>query len=100
VISAAGLFDADSAVESEYLPRPTQILWPQQKFLDAAQSAALANLSTDRSGVPRSPTRWSKGYAIDQISYDIGMPRQMVDHYMRLKDQMGSPPRAGSVSGC
>jgi adenylate cyclase len=53
VISAAGLFDADSAMESEYLPRPTQILWPQQKFLDAAQSAALANLSTDRSGVPR-----------------------------------------------
>jgi adenylate cyclase len=62
VIGAAGLFDADSAagsqdvvsgsVEGGYLPRPAQILWPQQKFRDAARPA-LTNVSTDRSGVPR-----------------------------------------------
>jgi hypothetical protein len=32
--------------------------------------------------------RWSEGYDVDQISNDIGMSRQMVDHYMRFKDQM------------
>jgi hypothetical protein len=34
-------------------------------------------------------TRWAEGYDVDQISNDIGMSRQMVDHYMRFKDQMG-----------
>jgi hypothetical protein len=33
--------------------------------------------------------RWSEGYGVDQISNDIGMSRQMVEHYMRFKDQMG-----------
>jgi hypothetical protein len=32
--------------------------------------------------------RWSEGFDTDQISNDIGMSRQMVDHYMRFKDQM------------
>ncbi len=30
-------------------------------------------------------TRWAEGYDVDQISDDIGMSRQMVDHYMRFK---------------
>jgi hypothetical protein len=34
-------------------------------------------------------TRWAEGYDVDQIANDIGMSRQMVDHYMRFKDQMG-----------
>ena len=34
-------------------------------------------------------TRWAEGCDVDQISNDIGMSRQMVDHYMRFKDQMG-----------
>jgi hypothetical protein len=33
--------------------------------------------------------RWSEGYGVDQISNDIGMSRQTVDHYMRFRDQMG-----------
>jgi hypothetical protein len=33
--------------------------------------------------------RWSEGFDVDQISNDIGMSRQMVQHYMRFKDQMG-----------
>ncbi len=33
--------------------------------------------------------RWSEGYDVDQISNDIGMSRQMVEHYMRFRDQMG-----------
>jgi hypothetical protein len=33
--------------------------------------------------------RWVEGFDVDQISNDIGMSRQMVDHYMRFKDQMG-----------
>jgi hypothetical protein len=33
--------------------------------------------------------RWVEGFDVDQISSDIGMSRQMVDHYMRFKDQMG-----------
>jgi hypothetical protein len=33
--------------------------------------------------------RWSEGYGVDQISNDIGMSRQTVEHYMRFKDQMG-----------
>jgi len=32
--------------------------------------------------------RWAEGFDTDQISNDIGMSRQMVDHYMRFKDQM------------
>lgn len=32
--------------------------------------------------------RWSEGFDGDQISNDIGMSRQMIDHYMRFKDQM------------
>lgn len=35
-------------------------------------------------------TRWAEGYDVDQIANDIGMSRQMVDHYMRFKDQMGA----------
>ena len=34
-------------------------------------------------------SRWAEGFDVDQISNDIGMSRQMVDHYMRFKDQMG-----------
>ena len=34
-------------------------------------------------------TRWADGYDADQISNDIGMSRQMVDHYMRFRDQTG-----------
>jgi hypothetical protein len=33
--------------------------------------------------------RWSEGYDVDQISNDIGMSRQTVNHYMRFRDQMG-----------
>ena len=32
--------------------------------------------------------RWAEGYDVDQISNDIGMSRQTVDHYMRFRDQM------------
>lgn len=32
--------------------------------------------------------RWSDGYDVNQISNDIGMSRQTVEHYMRFKDQM------------
>jgi hypothetical protein len=32
--------------------------------------------------------RSEQGYEVDQIANDIGMSRQMVDHYMRFKDQM------------
>jgi integrase len=32
--------------------------------------------------------RFALGYEIDQIANDIGMSRQMVEHYMRFKDQM------------
>jgi hypothetical protein len=33
-------------------------------------------------------TRYAQGYDVDQIANDIGMSRQMVEHYMRFKDQM------------
>jgi hypothetical protein len=33
--------------------------------------------------------RLSEGYDTDQISNDVGMSRQMVEHYMRFRDQMG-----------
>lgn len=33
--------------------------------------------------------RWSEGFDGDQIANDIGMSRQMVEHYMRFRDQMG-----------
>jgi hypothetical protein len=32
--------------------------------------------------------RHAEGFAVEQIANDIGMSRQMVDHYMRFKDQM------------
>ena len=32
--------------------------------------------------------RWASGYDVGQISNDIGMSPQMVQHYMRFKDQM------------
>jgi hypothetical protein len=32
--------------------------------------------------------RYSLGYEVDQIANDIGMSRQMVERYMRFKDQM------------
>jgi integrase len=33
-------------------------------------------------------TRYAQGYDVDQIANDVGMSRQMVEHYMRFKDQM------------
>jgi hypothetical protein len=33
--------------------------------------------------------RRSEGFDVDQISNDVGMSRQMVEHYMRFRDQMG-----------
>jgi len=32
--------------------------------------------------------RFALGYEVDQIANDVGMSRQMVEHYMRFKDQM------------
>ena len=32
--------------------------------------------------------RRAAGYDVEQIANDIGMSRQMVEHYMRFKDQM------------
>ena len=32
--------------------------------------------------------RFEQGYETDQISNDVGMSRQMVEHYMRFRDQM------------
>jgi hypothetical protein len=32
--------------------------------------------------------RAEQGYEVDQIANDIGMSRQNVDHYMRVRDQM------------
>lgn len=32
--------------------------------------------------------RFASGYDADQIANDVGMSRQMVDHYMRFRDQM------------
>jgi integrase len=32
--------------------------------------------------------RHAEGFGVEQIANDIGMSRQMVDHYMRFKDQM------------
>jgi hypothetical protein len=29
------------------------------------------------------------GYDTNQVSNDIGMSRQMIDHHMKFKDQMG-----------
>lgn len=62
VISAAAMFDVDADADAadlplqsmggEFLPRPSHILWPHKKFSDVAQPA-LANVTTDRSGVPR-----------------------------------------------
>ena len=62
VIAAAALFDRDKFPASnepaspvagdELLPRPTRIIWPQEKFSAVARSA-LTNISTDQSGVPR-----------------------------------------------
>jgi hypothetical protein len=33
-------------------------------------------------------TRYAQGCDVDQIANDVGMSRQMVEHYMRVKDQM------------
>jgi hypothetical protein len=33
-------------------------------------------------------TRYAQGYDLDQIANDVGMSRQMVEHYMRFKDPM------------
>jgi hypothetical protein len=47
--------------------------------------------------------RWSEGFSVEQISNDIGMSRQTVDHYMRFKDQMDiavdGPKRLRVVKG-
>jgi len=39
-------------------------------------------------GAPGVLLRFSEGFDADQISNDIGMSRQMVQHDMRFKDQM------------
>jgi adenylate cyclase len=62
LIGAAALFDPNKTPPGErsslrsgaddFFPRPTQILWPQEKFRNVARSG-LTNVSTDRSGVPR-----------------------------------------------
>ena len=49
--------------------------------------------------------RYSLGYEVDQIANDIGMSRQMVERYMRFKDQMeiaaggATRPRLFEVKG-
>jgi adenylate cyclase len=62
LIAAAALFDRMKAPPSDepalrledddLLPQATQVLWPQEKFRNAARSG-LTNVSTDHSGVPR-----------------------------------------------
>jgi adenylate cyclase len=62
VVAAAALFNTDGPPPGdepasipggdEAVPRPTQILWPQEKFRGAARLGH-TNVSTDRSGVPR-----------------------------------------------
>ena len=62
VIAAAALFDPDKFPQSngpgspstgdELLPRPTGIIWPQEKFSAVARSG-LTNISTDQSAAPR-----------------------------------------------
>jgi adenylate cyclase len=60
VIGAAALFDRDKlpkepvspSAADELLPRPTGIIWPQEKFSAVARSG-LTNISTDQSGAPR-----------------------------------------------
>jgi adenylate cyclase len=62
VIAAAALFDRNKFSRSnepgphlagaELLPRPTEIIWPQEK-LSAVARSGLTNISTDQSGVPR-----------------------------------------------
>jgi adenylate cyclase len=60
VIGAVGLFDGENSTGEQparlgggdLIPTPTQILWPQDIFRQAAQ-VGLSNVSTDRSGVPR-----------------------------------------------
>ena len=32
--------------------------------------------------------RWSEGHGVDQISNDVGMSPQTVEHYMRFRDQL------------
>ena len=49
--------------------------------------------------------RYSLGYEVDQIANDVGMSRQMVERYMRFRDQMevaasgGARPRLVEVKG-
>jgi adenylate cyclase len=66
VIAAAGVFNADGAApdddpyddpslrpgRDDMVPRPTDVLWPQEKFRSVAR-LGLTNISTDHSGVPR-----------------------------------------------
>lgn len=47
--------------------------------------------------------RWASGFGVDQIANDIGMSRQMVDRYMRFRDQMqiaaAGPARLKLITG-
>jgi hypothetical protein len=43
--------------------------------------------------------RYSLGYEVDQIANDVGMSRQMVERYMRFRDQMESLPLAAHDRG-
>jgi adenylate cyclase len=62
VIGAVALFDPNERIRNgetalrsdgqDLLPRPTQVIWPQQQFRSISRSG-LTNMSTDHSGVPR-----------------------------------------------
>jgi adenylate cyclase len=66
VIAAAASFPPDGAPAGDLLPRPAEILWSREEFRRAARTGH-ANLSTDRSGVPR--------YV--PLLFDIGAPRYL-----------------------
>jgi len=58
VVAAIALFGESEALpraasELALTPRPTRILWPTQTIADAVREIGIANVSTDRSGVPR-----------------------------------------------
>src|SRR4051794_35129104 len=51
----------------------------------ASERAAAGHRAAYRLGIL---ARAEQGYEVDQIANDIGMSRQNVEHYMRVKDQM------------
>ncbi len=59
VVAAIGLFGESAGTAPRAAPelaltaKPTRCLWPTQAIADAAFGIGLANVSTDRSGVPR-----------------------------------------------